>query len=59
MAFGLPSFVSGKRALRRSLSGIKEATLKSTTIPKGYFTVNVGENQKKRYVNGVFFPLVP
>ncbi|KAF4379598.1 hypothetical protein F8388_023615 [Cannabis sativa] len=40
----------GKKALRRSLSGIKEATLKCSTIPKGYFAVYVGEDQKKRHV---------
>ncbi|XP_062076979.1 auxin-responsive protein SAUR22-like [Humulus lupulus] len=50
MAFGLPGFVQGKKALRRSPSGIKEADLKSKTIPKGYFAVYVGEEQKKRYV---------
>ena len=50
MAFGLPGFLHGKKALRRSLSGIKEAALKSTTIPKGYFAVYVGEDEKKRYV---------
>ncbi|XP_024020896.1 auxin-responsive protein SAUR21 [Morus notabilis] len=46
MAFGLPVM----KALRRTLSGLKEAALKSTTIPKGYFAVYVGEDQKKRYV---------
>ena len=50
MAFGLSSFVQGKKAFRRSFSGIKEATLKSSTIPKGFFAVYVGEDQKKRYV---------
>ncbi|PON99970.1 Small auxin-up RNA [Trema orientale] len=50
MAFGLPGFVHGKKALRRSLSGVKEAALKSTTIPKGYIAVYVGEDRKKRYV---------
>ncbi|KAF4379616.1 hypothetical protein F8388_023633 [Cannabis sativa] len=50
MAFGLTSFVQGKKALRRSLSGIKEATLKCSSIPKGYFAVYVGEDQKKRHV---------
>ncbi|KAF4379609.1 hypothetical protein CsatB_028174 [Cannabis sativa] len=50
MAFGLTRFVQGKKALRRSLSGIKEATLKSSTIPKGYFAVYVGEDQNKRHV---------
>ncbi|PON93772.1 Small auxin-up RNA [Trema orientale] len=33
-----------------SLSGVKEAALKYTTIPKGYFAVYVGEDQKKRFV---------
>ncbi|PON39754.1 Small auxin-up RNA [Parasponia andersonii] len=50
MAFGLRDFVHGKKALRRSLSGIKKAALKSTSIPKGYFAVYVGEDQKKRHV---------
>ncbi|GMN55821.1 hypothetical protein TIFTF001_024939 [Ficus carica] len=46
MAFGFPL----KKALRRTLSGLKEAALKSTTLPKGYFAVYVGEDRKKRYV---------
>ncbi|XP_062082774.1 auxin-responsive protein SAUR21-like [Humulus lupulus] len=50
MAFGLSGFVQGKKTLQRSLSGNREATLKSSTIPKGYFAVYVGEDQKKRYV---------
>ncbi|XP_062083643.1 auxin-responsive protein SAUR21-like [Humulus lupulus] len=50
MAFGFPGFAQGKKALRRSLSGIKEATLKSATIPKRCFAVYVGEDQKKHYV---------
>ncbi|XP_062076972.1 auxin-responsive protein SAUR21-like [Humulus lupulus] len=50
MAFGLLGLVKGKKALQRSLSGIKEAALSSKTIPKGYFAVYVGEEQKKRYV---------
>ncbi|PON39109.1 Small auxin-up RNA [Parasponia andersonii] len=50
MAFGLPGFIHRKKALWRSFSGIKEAALKSTTIPKGYIAVYVGEDQKKRYV---------
>ncbi|PON93777.1 Small auxin-up RNA [Trema orientale] len=50
MAFKLPGILNRKKALRRSLSGIKEAALKSTTIPKGYFAVYVGEDQKKRYL---------
>ncbi|PON63291.1 Small auxin-up RNA, partial [Parasponia andersonii] len=43
-------FVHGQKALRRSLSDIKGAALKSTTIPKGYLAVHVGVDQKKHYV---------
>ncbi|EXB90188.1 hypothetical protein L484_015482 [Morus notabilis] len=50
MAFGLRGIVNGKKALRRTLSGHKEAALKSTTVPKGYFVVYVGENEKKCYL---------
>ncbi|PON39111.1 Small auxin-up RNA [Parasponia andersonii] len=37
MAFGLPGFVH-------------EVALKSTTIPKGFFAVYVGEDHKQRYI---------
>ncbi|XP_062082772.1 auxin-responsive protein SAUR22-like [Humulus lupulus] len=50
MAFGLSGFVQGKKTLRRSLSVNREATLKSSAIPKGCFAVYVGEDQKKRHV---------
>ena len=50
MAFGLAGIANGKKALRRTLSGVKEAALKSTTVPKGYFAVYVGQDQKKRYI---------
>ena len=50
MAFGLARIAHGKKALRRTLSGLKEAAMKSTTVPKGYIAVYVGEDQKKRYV---------
>ena len=49
MAFGLRGIVNSKKALRRTLSDIKEAVLKSKTIPRGYFAAYVGEDQKKRY----------
>nr|AMQ09561.1 small auxin up regulated protein [Boehmeria nivea] len=50
MAFGLAGIAHGKKALRRTLSGLKEAAMKSTTVPKGYIAVYVGEEEKKRYV---------
>ena len=50
MAFGLAGIAHGKKALRRTLSGLKEAAMKSTTVPKGYIAVYVGEDQKKRFV---------
>nr|AMQ09576.1 small auxin up regulated protein [Boehmeria nivea] len=50
MAFGLAGIAHGKKALRRTISGVKEAALKSTNIPKGYFAVYIGVDQKKRYV---------
>ena len=43
-------FHGNKKALRRKLSGLKEAASKPTTVPKGYIAVYVGEDQKKRYV---------
>ena len=50
MAFGLAGIAHGKKALRRTLSGLKEGAMKSTTVPKGYIAVYVGEEEKKRYV---------
>ncbi|XP_030510459.2 auxin-responsive protein SAUR21 [Cannabis sativa] len=50
MAFKFPGILNVKKTLRRSLSGLKEATLKSSSIPKGYIAIYVGEDEKKRYV---------
>ncbi|PON93773.1 Small auxin-up RNA [Trema orientale] len=59
MAFKLPGILYGKKTLRRSLSGVKEAELKSTTIPKGYFAVCLGEDHKKHYVVPLSYLNVP
>ena len=50
MAFGLAGIAHGKKALRRTLSSLKEAAMKSKTVPKGYIAIYVGEEEKKRYV---------
>ena len=50
MAYGLAGITHGKKALCRTLSDLKEAALKPTTVQKGYIAVYVGEDQKKRYV---------
>ncbi|KGN43207.1 auxin-induced protein X15 [Cucumis sativus] len=48
MGFRLPRIVQAKQSLRRSSSTGNGTT--AVDVPKGYFTVYVGDVQKKRFV---------
>ncbi|KAE8724687.1 Auxin-responsive protein SAUR20 [Hibiscus syriacus] len=50
MGFRLPRIVSAKPSLERTFS-----TSETTVVPKGHFTVYVGEAEKKRFVVPVSF----
>ncbi|KAI3736324.1 hypothetical protein L6452_15863 [Arctium lappa] len=48
MAILMPQIIQAKQILRRSLSNGSSNTYMAT--PKGYFSVYVGEHEKKRFV---------
>ncbi|GMN29123.1 hypothetical protein TIFTF001_046306 [Ficus carica] len=51
MGFRLPGVVPAKKLLQRSFSHTNKAASMTLDVPKGHFTVYVGENiEKKRFV---------
>ncbi|XP_071701431.1 auxin-responsive protein SAUR21-like [Rutidosis leptorrhynchoides] len=48
MAIPMPRIIQAKKILRRSFSNASNTT--SLVIPKGYFAVYVGEEEKTRFV---------
>ncbi|XP_022989150.1 auxin-induced protein 15A-like [Cucurbita maxima] len=50
MGFRLPRIVHARKSLQRSSSTGNGASPKAVDVPKGYFTVYVGEVEKQRFV---------
>ncbi|KAF8406545.1 hypothetical protein HHK36_008633 [Tetracentron sinense] len=50
MGIHLPGIVHAKQILRRSLLNANQSASMAADVPKGHFTVYVGETQKKRFV---------
>ncbi|KAF5448920.1 hypothetical protein F2P56_029411 [Juglans regia] len=50
MPIRVPAIMHVKQLLRRSVLSSKEAASTAKNVPKGYFAVYVGEDQKKRFV---------
>ncbi|XP_030943459.1 auxin-responsive protein SAUR21-like [Quercus lobata] len=50
MAVRVLAIMQVKQILRRSVLSSKEAAFTAKKVPKGYFAVYVGEEQKKRFI---------
>uniref|UniRef100_A0A2N9FXG3 Uncharacterized protein n=1 Tax=Fagus sylvatica TaxID=28930 RepID=A0A2N9FXG3_FAGSY len=50
MAIQVPAIMQVKQILRRSVLSGKEAAFTAKKVPKGFFAVYVGEEQKKRFI---------
>ncbi|KAK8582399.1 hypothetical protein V6N13_069177 [Hibiscus sabdariffa] len=55
MAIRVPRIMQAKQILRQSKMFANEAASTSKDVPKGYFAIYVGENQKKRFIVPVSF----